>query len=317
MKNIHSYLLIAITTLFLSSCVKTRLVGTWKTNNDKNNTATATFTFNSNGTLKYQIEDEVPQLDAWEYAKRKRQITISSSDTETKRFQIHNFTGLYLLMSDDEDSYALVKQIDVKSFNYQKANKKLRGQWNLIPLEETEESSESDFQLTLWDNGVFQQIINENPELGTWSLSDDTKSILLDSEEGSQSYGIQFLKNGNVALQDEYATYSFKKVAKTKKTPSNKKIERRIVGAWTFETIGEETLEIDYTLYLHSDGSLQTFEDQEVSKSGRWYVSEDGGFLVLEHQDGVDSYPIEKIKARQLRIKDEMQTIILKKISKL
>jgi hypothetical protein len=70
-------------------------------------------------------------------------------------------------------------------------------------------------------------------------------------------------------------------------------------------------------MYLHSDGSLQVFEDQNITKSGRWYVTEDTNLLILEHNEGQEIYPIEKIKFKRLKIRDEFQSIWLKKVSKL
>lgn len=320
MKNIHYYLLLGSLFLLLNSCVKTRLAGTWKSKEAPQQSQTE-FTFQPNGTLKYKTAENETKLESWEYSKKRKQITVSNTaEAQPKKYTIHTFTGLYMVMSSDEEYYTLSRQIKVKSLNYNKATKQIRGQWNLVQLDNENKNvapSNNELSMIFWNNGTYQQSISGNSLLGKWALSGDGKIISLASEDGMKEYGINFLKNGNVELVDEYGSYFFEKKAKTKKTPSSQKIERKIVGAWTFDKIGKEKLELDYTLYLHTDGSLKIFENQEITKSGRWYVSEENNLLVLEHNEGQEIYPIEKIKSKRLEIRDEFETILLKKVSKL
>lgn len=318
MKKLYYFLFISTLFLLLNSCVKTRLAGTWKSKEASQQTR-AEFTFQPNGTLKYKTAENETKLESWEYSKKRKQITVSNTtDAPPKKYTIHTFTGLYMVMSSGDEYYTLLRQLKVKSLNYNKATKQIRGQWNLVQLEnENVAPSSSQLNMIFWNNGTYQQNISGNIVLGKWALSSDTKTLSLASEEGTEEYVINFLKSGKIELVDQYGSYFFEKRAKTKKTPSSKKIERKIVGAWTFDKIGKKNLELDYTLYLHIDGSLQIFENQEITKSGRWYVSEENNLLVLEHNEGQDIYPIEKIKSKRLKIRDEFETILLKKVSKL
>ena len=320
MKRRYTYLLLASSFLLLNSCVKTRIAGTWKTK-EVTEQPSAEFTFQPNGTLQYKTTNDEIQLESWEYSKKRKQLTVSSTNSaKSKKYTIHTFTGLYMVMSSEEEYYTLSRQLKIKSFNYNKATQKIRGEWNLVQLGTENQNvapSSNQLRITFWNNGTYQQNISGNIVLGKWVLSNDAKTLSLGSETGTEEYTINFLKNGKIELIDQYGSYFFDKKARTPKAPANKKIERQIVGAWTIEDIGKKQLSLDYTMYLNSDGSLQVFEDQNITKSGRWYVTEDSNLLILEHNEGQEIYPIEKIKFKRLKIRDEFQSIWLKKVSKL
>jgi hypothetical protein len=79
--------------------------------------------------------------------------------------------------------------------------------------------------------------------------------------------------------------------------------------------VGNKTVEnVDYTLYLNEDGSLKIFEDNRIAEIGRWSVSSDGAFLILEYSDKRLSYPIESIGFNKLNLKDNFETIVFKRV---
>ena len=76
-------------------------------------------------------------------------------------------------------------------------------------------------------------------------------------------------------------------------------------------------MNLDYTMYLYNDSVLKIYEDQKATKVGQWSVTADGGFLLLQYGNTEELYPIEKITTSKLQVKDELQSIVFKKIIKL
>ncbi len=305
------------TSLLLGSCTKTRLLGNWRVKSE-GILKGSEFTFQKNGTLEIESTNQEIHLENWEYSPKKNLLTLSNTYQSTPQYyHIKHLNTIFLVLNQDSSSHTLIRQLKVKSFNYQKAKKRLRGGWSLVRLGKKNKGESSELQIFFWDNGAYQQIINGAIQLGQWQLDDKAQKIVLSSSDSEQNYRIKFLKNNKIELATSYDSYLFEQTDKIKKTPSNKKIERQIVGAWTIKKIGKQTIDIDYTMYLNPDGVLKIFEKQAASQIGRWFVTEDGSFLILQYDDTQEMYPIEKIQYRRLEIRDEFETVIFKKKNKL
>mgnify|MGYP001394385786 CR=1 FL=1 len=157
--------------------------------------------------------------------------------------------------------------------------------------------------------------MDDRERLGRWVLNDNNSKITLSNDDLTQTININFLKKNKLQFQDSYGSYMLEKSSNESKSPSNQKIENKIIGAWALTNVGEKEVgSSDYTLYLNEDGSLKIFEHQHIAEVGQWHVTEDAAFLVFEHSLGSLSYPIRDITRKNLQLIDDFQTIIFNRI---
>ena len=163
---------------------------------------------------------------------------------------------------------------------------------------------------------MYQQIQGNNHQLGRWILSNDNRKLTLSNDELTQTIAVSFTQKYRLQISDVYGSYLLEKKERLLKSPSNKKVAAQIVGAWMLTLVGTKAVEdSDYTLYLNEDGSLKIFENNQIAELGKWSVSEDGAFLVLEHSDKNHSYPIESIGLNKLKLKDNFESIVFKRVN--
>jgi hypothetical protein len=306
------FYIIILYALILSSCsTKQRVAGTWRVDT-KGKEQNTEYIFQRNGTLEVHTANQEVKINSWEYSKKKKAITISKQGNSKSELYVINYMDPFFLgLSNKDKGLVLSRQLKIKSVNHKAARRKLKGEWSLAQLEDsTLVVGENNLKIVFWDNGISQEIMGDEVRLGRWILSDDNASLTLSNNNYTQTIGINFLKKRRIRLTDNYGSYLMKKTDRIPKSPSNRKVEKRIVGAWTLSKVGDKAVKkSNYTLYLNEDGSLKIFEQQHVSKVGQWYVSEDGAFLVLDHSNGKESYPIQKISRSTLDLLDDFQTI--------
>jgi len=309
--SINILLSIICLLLLTTACSKRHLIGVWRVES-KGKHENAEFHFKRNSTLNYKKPDNSLTIKSWDFSRKEQEITISSRNTDkVEKYELTYLGPILANIKDQEDNYLLVRQLKVKSINYSKALRKLRGEWALIQLEDQDVSNR--LQLIFWENGAAQQISNGEVQNGRWVLSDDTKQLIFSSHGEDITFNIQFLQKKKIELEDQYGTYLFEKKKKTKKTPASWKIKSRIVGAWQLNKVGKDAVEIDYRMYLLEDGSMKIFENQEIAQVGQWQVAENGGLLILDYADQQKTYPIESMKRNKLKIRDESQTVTFKR----
>ena len=301
----------------ISACsTKQRIVGNWKLET-KDTTFERSYFFKRNGTLELSLSKDKTQINNWEYSKKNKSITISEKDNIiSEHFIINYISPLFLGLSNKDNGFILTRNLKVKSINHNKARKKLRGEWSIVQIEDSSyNQNEKNLSFQFMKNGVYREILDEKERLGRWVLNDDNSKITLSNDDATQTIDINFLKKNKLQFRDNYGSYMLEKNNNESKSPSNQKIENKIIGAWALANVGEKEVgSSDYTLYLNEDGSLKIFEHQHISQVGQWHVTEDAAFLVFEHSLGSLSYPIQDISRKNLQLIDDFQTIIFNRI---
>jgi hypothetical protein len=288
-------------------------VGKWRVNKTGVSAAT-TMQFMKNGTLLVR-DTQATMIQNWEYAHQRRLITISKKDNPVaEHYILHYIDPFFMGLSNKQTAYNLSRSLKVKSINHRTARRKLKGTWSLVELEDSLKAPQK-WQLSFWGNGVYQQISSNTQQLGRWELSNDNRKLILSNDNLTQTVALRFTEKKRLEFTDKYGIYLLEKKERFAKSPSNKKVSARILGAWMLSVVGNKTVEnVDYTLYLNEDGSLKIFEDNRIAEIGRWSVSSDGAFLILEYSDKRLSYPIESIGFNKLNLKDNFETIVFKRV---
>ena len=299
---------------FFTCSYKPLIKGKWRLDKAPEDMYT-TMQFKKNGTLLLQNKEET-LIQNWDYSHNRRLITISNKDNpESEYFVINYIDPFFMGISNKQKAYTLSRSLKVKSVNHRTARRKLKGTWTLMELDGQLQAPQK-MQLSFWDNGVYQQIQGNNHQLGRWILSNDNRKLTLSNDELTQTIELSFTQKSRLQISDVYGSYLLEKKERLLKSPSNKKVAARIVGAWMLTLVGTKAVEdSDYTLYLNEDGSLKIFENNQIAELGKWSVSEDGAFLVLEHSDKNHSYPIESIGLNKLKLKDNFESIVFKRVN--
>jgi hypothetical protein len=299
---------------FFTCSYKPLIKGKWRLDKAPEDMYT-TMQFKKNGTLLLQNKEET-LIQNWDYSHNRRLITISNKDNpESEYFVINYIDPFFMGISNKQKAYTLSRSLKVKSVNHRTARRKLKGTWTLMELDGQLQAPQK-MQLSFWDNGVYQQIQGNNHQLGRWILSNDNRKLTLSNDERTQTIELSFTQKSRLQISDVYGSYLLEKKERLLKSPSNKKVAARIVGAWMLTLVGTKAVEdSDYTLYLNEDGSLKIFENNQIAELGKWSVSEDGAFLVLEHSDKNHSYPIESIGLNKLKLKDNFESIVFKRVN--
>lgn len=310
----YSLLLIICSMTFFTCSYKPLIKGKWRLDKAPEDMYT-TMQFKKNGTLLLQNKEET-LIQNWDYSHNRRLITISNKDNpESEYFVINYIDPFFMGISNKQKAYTLSRSLKVKSVNHRTARRKLKGTWTLMELDGQLQAPQK-MQLSFWDNGVYQQIQGNNHQLGRWILSNDNRKLTLSNDELTQTIELSFTQKSRLQISDVYGSYLLEKKERLLKSPSNKKVAARIVGAWMLTLVGTKAVEdSDYTLYLNEDGSLKIFENNQIAELGKWSVSEDGAFLVLEHSDKNHSYPIESIGLNKLKLKDNFESIVFKRVN--
>lgn len=310
----YSLLLIICSMTFFTCSYKPLIKGKWRLDKAPEDMYT-TMQFKKNGTLLLQNKEET-LIQNWDYSHNRRLITISNKDNpESEYFVINYIDPFFMGISNKQKAYTLSRSLKVKSVNHRTARRKLKGTWTLMELDGQLQAPQK-MQLSFWDNGVYQQIQGNNHQLGRWILSNDNRKLTLSNDELTQTIELSFTQKSRLQISDVYGSYLLEKKERLLKSPSNKKVAARIVGAWMLTLVGTKAVEdSDYTLYLNEDGSLKIFENNQIAELGKWSVSEDGAFLVLEHSDKNHSYPIESIGMNKLKLKDNFESIVFKRVN--
>lgn len=310
----YSLLLIICSMTFFTCSYKPLIKGKWRLDKAPEDMYT-TMQFKKNGTLLLQNKEET-LIQNWDYSHNRRLITISNKDNpESEYFVINYIDPFFMGISNKQKAYTLSRSLKVKSVNHRTARRKLKGTWTLMELDGQLQAPQK-MQLSFWDNGVYQQIQGNNHQLGRWILSNDNRKLTLSNDERTQTIAVSFTQKYRLQISDVYGSYLLEKKERLLKSPSNKKVAARIVGAWMLTLVGTKAVEdSDYTLYLNEDGSLKIFENNQIAELGKWSVSEDGAFLVLEHSDKNHSYPIESIGLNKLKLKDNFESIVFKRVN--
>ena len=310
----YSLLLIICSMTFFTCSYKPLIKGKWRLDKAPEDMYT-TMQFKKNGTLLLQNKEET-LIQNWDYSHNRRLITISNKDNpESEYFVINYIDPFFMGISNKQKAYTLSRSLKVKSVNHRTARRKLKGTWTLMELDGQLQAPQK-MQLSFWDNGVYQQIQGNNHQLGRWILSNDNRKLTLSNDELTQTIELSFTQKSRLQISDVYGSYLLEKKERLLKSPSNKKVAAQIVGAWMLTLVGTKAVEdSDYTLYLNEDGSLKIFENNQIAELGKWSVSEDGAFLVLEHSDKNHSYPIESIGLNKLKLKDNFESIVFKRVN--
>ncbi|BDS10640.1 hypothetical protein [Aureispira anguillae] len=309
-------LLIGYLVSFSSCSLKQRIIGAWKVEN-KGKTKGAVYTFQPSGTLQLRTAQNEIDIYNWEFSNRNKSIILSKKNAPTAQVFFLNYLDLFFLgLSSPNEGLLLSRQLKIKSLSHKAARRKLKGEWSLVQLEDsTYVVDEQRLKIIFWDNGISQEITDGDARLGRWVLSDDNRTLTLSNDDYTQTIGIHFLQKQKLQLTDEYGSYLMTKTDQLPKAPSTNKVAKKISGAWSLKKVGKRIVEgANYTLYLNEDGSLKIFEQEHISKTGQWYVSNDGRFLILNHSYGQESYPIEQINGKKLSLVDEFKTITFRRI---
>jgi hypothetical protein len=316
MKQILLHIIFAFLLFVVASCsTKQRIVGSWKVDT-KGESLNKAYVFHKNGTLEVRESDKNSEINNWEYSSRKKVITISKKNNpQSEHFVLTYLDPLFMALSNNDEGVSMSRQLKIKSLNHKSALRKLKGEWSLIQLEDSSHNNDLNLKFTFWDNGIYQQSIDDETRLGRWILNDDNSKLTLSNDEYTQTIGLNFVKKSKLQIIDNYGSYLMEKTERISNSPGNKKIANRILGAWALSVVGSKLVEnSNYTLYLNDDGSLKIFEEQKISQVGKWYVSEDGAFLVLEHSDMQISYPIKDLTYNRLDLIDDFQSISFKRV---
>ena len=299
---------------FITCSYKPLIKGKWRLDKAPKDLYT-TMQFKKNGTLLVQNKDET-LIQNWDYSNNRRLITISNKDNpESEYFVLNYIDPFFMGISNKQKAYTLSRSLKVKSVNHRTARRKLKGSWTLMELDGQQQAPQK-MQLSFWDNGVYQQIQGNNNQLGRWILSNDNRKLTLSNDELTQTIDVSFTQKYRLQISDDYGSYLLEKKERLLKSPSNKKVAARILGAWMLTSVGNKAVEgSEYTLYLNEDGSLKIFESNQIVELGKWSVSKDGAFLVLEHSDKNHSYPIESIGLNKLKLKDNFESIVFKRVN--
>lgn len=302
--------------ILLNSCsTKQKLVGTWKVET-KGDFHHVEYNFQRNGTLELKTNPQNIEVNNWEYSKKNKAITIShQSRPESKQYFVNYLDPFFLGLSNKSNGIILTRQLKIKSLNHQAARRKLKGEWSLFQFEDsTLTVNEQHLTILFLDNGVYRETIGEDSRLGRWILSDDNTQLTLSNDDYTQTLGIAFMQKRKIELKDTYGSYLMQKTDRVAKSPSNQQIQKRIVGAWDLKKVGDKIIEdSEYTLYLNDDNSLKIFQEQHISKTGQWQISEDGAFLIFDYSNGQDFYPIENISKNKLTLMDDFQIVSFKR----
>lgn len=316
MKYTLNYIILIAFLGHFSACnIKQQIVGTWSAES-KNNSPKAVYNFRPNGTLQLKTS-QLTDIYNWKFSKKNKSIVISKkNDPSPTVFFVNHLDLFFLGLSNTNEGLLLSRKFKVKSLSHQAARKRLKGEWTLVEFEDsTLVVWEKSLKMTFWDNGIYEEATQENIQLGRWLLSDDNHTLTLSNDHYTQTVQLHFLQQQKLELMDEYGSYLMTKTAHLPQATSMHKVAKKMVGTWALKKVGERIVEgSNYSLFLHEDGSFKIFEQEQVSKMGKWNVSEDGLFLILNHSQGQDSYPIEGITRKKLRLLDDFQSITFRRI---
>lgn len=293
---------------------KKKLVGSWRIL-EPLTMKNAEMVIQKDGVLELRTTKRVI-LRNWIYDKGEKALVLSEQDgMKVDALKVTWVSPIHLSMLGEKEGFELVRLLKVKSLTYHDVYKKLLGEWEIRAVDNKElEKEEIDLQITLFANGTVEEVENEQKRIGNWSLSDNAKHLTFSDEEGTETMSVLLTSSKGLDLTDEHNTYSFEKTGKVPSRKTNLKVERKLIGDWKIIKVGEKTIEKENSLMsLNANGTVKSFVDGQIEKTGTWTVSPDGKYLVLVDSDGVEEYPIETIKKNTFKIQDDFKTIVLER----
>lgn len=299
----------------LAGCgTKKKLIGTWKII-EPQSLKNAEMIIQKDGVLELRTS-KTTILRSWMYSKVEKSLILSEQDgIKVDALKVTWVSPIHLSLLGEKENFELARLLKVKSLTYHDVYKRLVGKWEIQAVDNQKlEKEEVSLKITLFANGTVEELENEQKRIGIWSLSDDAKHLTLSGENGTETLALLLTSSKNLDLTDEYNTYSFEKIGKVPSRKTNLKIERKLIGDWKIVKVGEQVLaEENVVMSLNANGTVNSFENGQVEKTGTWTISLDGKYLILVDSNGEEQFPLESVKKNSFKIKDNFKTIVLER----
>ncbi|MCP4442740.1 MAG: hypothetical protein GY810_27865 [Aureispira sp.] len=303
-----------ITVLSIGCGTKKKLIGSWKVVQPEG-MKNAEMVIQKDGILELRTTKSTI-LRNWIYDKSEKALIISEENgRKVDALKVNVIDPIHLSLLGEKEQFELVRLLKVKSLTYHDVYKRLVGKWEISAVDGKKlEGEEIDLTITLFANGTVEEVENDRKRIGNWSLSDDAKHITLSGGGQTETMSILLMSKKGLDLTDKHNTYSFEMIAKAPSRKTNLKIERKLIGEWAVIKVGDESIEKGgVVMSLNANGTVKTFENGQVERTGKWSISGDGKYLILVDSNGEEQFPIESISKKSFKIKDNFKTIVLER----